>query len=26
VILSLRSGELGAWRIAGRTIEPVELS
>jgi len=26
VILSLRSGELGAWRIAGRTIEPVELT
>jgi [CysO sulfur-carrier protein]-S-L-cysteine hydrolase len=26
VILSLRSGELGAWRIAGRTIEQVELS
>ncbi len=25
VILSLRSGELGAWRIAGRTIEPVPL-
>ena len=25
VILSLRSGELGAWRIAGRTIEPVVL-
>ena len=26
VILSLRSGELGAWRIVGRTIEPVELT
>ena len=26
VILSLGSGELGAWRIAGRTIEPVELT
>jgi proteasome lid subunit RPN8/RPN11 len=26
VILSVRSGELGAWRIAGRTIEPVELA
>jgi [CysO sulfur-carrier protein]-S-L-cysteine hydrolase len=25
VILSLRSGELGAWRIAGRAIEPVPL-
>jgi proteasome lid subunit RPN8/RPN11 len=25
VILSLRSGELGAWRIAGRAIEPVPI-
>ena len=26
VILSLRSGEVAAWRIAGRAIEPVALA
>ena len=26
VILSLRSGEVAAWRIAGRAIEPVALT
>jgi proteasome lid subunit RPN8/RPN11 len=26
VILSLRTGEVAAWRIAGRAIEPVALS
>jgi proteasome lid subunit RPN8/RPN11 len=26
VILSLHTGELAAWRIAGRTIEPLPLS